>query len=249
MSTSSEDPPDKSEIIASVAELITGASLLKAAKGDNHFRKFQLTQDLSRLIWYSPRKEKPGVLISEVTEILYGQKSQIFKNRPVPGYEALSFSLIYSNRTLDIVCKDKREYKVWTVALKALMEGFTDAEAVLSYMSHKGRRTKVEDKIAVHIGTLTTRVEVKEDACDLYTWGRGDYGVLGHRENDTKSVPCVVESLLGRNIIQFALGFKHMLAVSGTLVFMSDMLRVCEWYIDVCEWYIGVCEWYVGVCE
>lgn len=42
----------------------------------------------------------------------------------------------------------------------------------------------------------------------------GDYGVLGHRENDTKSVPCVVESLLGRNIIQFALGFKHMLAVS-----------------------------------
>ena len=33
MSTSSEDPPDKSEIIASVAELITGASLLKAAKG------------------------------------------------------------------------------------------------------------------------------------------------------------------------------------------------------------------------
>ena len=53
------------------------------------------------------------------------------------------------------------------------------------------------------------------DACDLYTWGRGDYGVLGHRENDTKCLPCVVESLLGRNIVEYAIGTKHMVAVSG----------------------------------
>ena len=33
MSTSSEEVPDRDEIISSIAELISGASLLKAAKG------------------------------------------------------------------------------------------------------------------------------------------------------------------------------------------------------------------------
>ena len=29
-----------------------------------------------------------------------------------------SFSLLYSGRSLDIVCKDKREYEVWTRGLQ-----------------------------------------------------------------------------------------------------------------------------------
>ena len=55
----------------------------------------------------------------------------------------------------------------------------------------------------------------------MYTWGSGDCGVLGHGENDNESAPKVVESLLGRNIVHFAMGQKHMMAVSGESAFLS----------------------------
>ena len=55
----------------------------------------------------------------------------------------------------------------------------------------------------------------RSDASDLYTWGNGDYGVLGHGESDKEALPRVVEALLGRDIVQFALGSKHMMAISG----------------------------------
>lgn len=93
-------------------------------------------------MWDSPRKEKPGVMISEITGITLGQTTPVFKKNPNPVFEvccvcqcmsvclgcslpsvsflpqSLSFSLLYSGRSLDLICKDKREYKVWTTALK-----------------------------------------------------------------------------------------------------------------------------------
>lgn len=36
----------------------------------------------------------------------------------------MSFSLLYSDRSLDIVCKDKKEFDTWTTALKVIVESF-----------------------------------------------------------------------------------------------------------------------------
>lgn len=36
-------------------------------------------------------------------------------------FQALSFSAMYSDRSLDIVCADRREFDVWTTALQVLV--------------------------------------------------------------------------------------------------------------------------------
>lgn len=45
----------------------------------------------------------------------------IFKRYPRPEKEYQSFSLIYNDRSLDLICKDKDEAEVWFVGLKALI--------------------------------------------------------------------------------------------------------------------------------
>ena len=37
---------------------------------------------------------------------------------PLPSLQSRSFSLLYSDRSLDIVCKDRREFEVWTTGLQ-----------------------------------------------------------------------------------------------------------------------------------
>lgn len=53
------------------------------------------------------------------------------------------------------------------------------------------------------------------DACDLYTWGCGERGMLGHKDEDQEMLPRVVESLLGRDIVMVACGISHTIALSG----------------------------------
>ncbi|KAJ8441326.1 hypothetical protein Cgig2_024838 [Carnegiea gigantea] len=45
----------------------------------------------------------------------------IFQRHPRPEKEYQSFSLIYNDRSLDLMCKDKDEAEVWFVGLKALI--------------------------------------------------------------------------------------------------------------------------------
>ena len=52
-------------------------------------------------------------------------------------------------------------------------------------------------------------------ACDLYTWGSGLRGMLGHKDEDDEKFPRVVESLLGRDITMAACGVAHTMAVGG----------------------------------
>ncbi|KAL5992127.1 hypothetical protein ACLOJK_013042 [Asimina triloba] len=75
--------------------------------------------DESLLIWYSGKHEKQ-LKLSAVTKIIPGQRTAIFQRYPRPEKEYQSFSLIYNDRSLDLMCKDKDEAEVWFVALKAL---------------------------------------------------------------------------------------------------------------------------------
>ena len=133
-------------VLQSLVDLTSGATLLKAGRsvrigvvlssvsvpidtqGRPHFRRFRLTSDLTRLIWESSKKTDAAVLISQISEIKLGQKTQNFKRNPLPQFESRSFSLIYGGgRSLDIVCKDKKEFQTWTTGLmvgEAVHESF-----------------------------------------------------------------------------------------------------------------------------
>ncbi|PSR95812.1 Ultraviolet-B receptor like [Actinidia chinensis var. chinensis] len=47
--------------------------------------------------------------------------SPVFQRYPRPEKEYQSFSLVYNNRSLDLICKDKDEAEIWFVALRALI--------------------------------------------------------------------------------------------------------------------------------
>lgn len=68
-------------------------------------------------MWESSKKADAAVLISQISEIKLGQKTQNFKRNPLPQFESRSFSLIYGGRSLDIVCKDRKEFQTWTTGL------------------------------------------------------------------------------------------------------------------------------------
>lgn len=52
------------------------------------------------------------------------------------------------------------------------------------------------------------------DEGEVYTWGRGDDGRLGHGDNGWKFVPRLVEELRGKNIRQVTCGSYHTAAVT-----------------------------------
>ena len=49
----------------------------------------------------------------------------------------------------------------------------------------------------------------------VYTWGRGDDGRLGHGDNGWKYVPRIAQSLLGQIIVQVTCGSYHTAAVAS----------------------------------
>ncbi|CAF2153300.1 unnamed protein product [Brassica napus] len=101
-----------------------GTQLVKySRKGKPKFRAFRLSPDEKTLIWFSHGEEK-GLKLSEVSRIVPGQRTAVFKRFLRPEKDHLSFSLLYNNkeRSLDLICKDKAETEVWFAALKYIIE-------------------------------------------------------------------------------------------------------------------------------
>ncbi|XP_057976857.1 PH, RCC1 and FYVE domains-containing protein 1-like isoform X2 [Malania oleifera] len=104
-----------------ITALKKGAHLLKyGRRGKPKFCPFRLSNDESVLIWLSGKEEK-HLKLSHVSRIIPGQRTPIFQRYPRPEKEYQSFSLIYSDRSLDLICKDKDEAQVWFTGLKALI--------------------------------------------------------------------------------------------------------------------------------
>ncbi|RXI05256.1 hypothetical protein DVH24_006513 [Malus domestica] len=104
-----------------ITALKKGAQLLKyGRRGKPKFCPFRLSNDESVLIWYSGNEEK-YVKLTQVSRIVPGQRTQTFQRYPRPEKEYQSFSLIYNDRSLDLICKDKDEAEVWFTGLKALI--------------------------------------------------------------------------------------------------------------------------------
>ncbi|KAK9128947.1 hypothetical protein Syun_017744 [Stephania yunnanensis] len=113
--------PVERDIEQAITALKKGAYLLKyGRRGKPKFCPFRLANDESVLIWYSGKEEK-HLKLSHVSKIIPGQRTPIFQRYPRPEKEYQSFSLIYNDRSLDLICKDKDEAEVWFVGLKALI--------------------------------------------------------------------------------------------------------------------------------
>lgn len=121
MGDSQRSGPTERDVEQAITALKKGATLLKyGRRGKPKFCPFRLSNDESLLIWYSGKEEKQ-LKLSQVSRIIPGQRTAIFQRYPRPEKEYQSFSLIYSDRSLDLICKDKDEAEVWFVALKALI--------------------------------------------------------------------------------------------------------------------------------
>ncbi|XP_058107798.1 PH, RCC1 and FYVE domains-containing protein 1-like isoform X2 [Magnolia sinica] len=113
--------PVERDIEQAITALKKGAYLLKyGRRGKPKFCPFRLANDESVLIWFSGKEEK-HLKLSHVSRIIPGQRTVIFQRYPRPEKEYQSFSLIYNDRSLDLICKDKDEAEVWFVGLKALI--------------------------------------------------------------------------------------------------------------------------------
>ncbi|CAN8278104.1 unnamed protein product [Cochlearia groenlandica] len=113
--------PTDRENDQAIAILKKGAYLLKyGRRGKPKFYPFRLSCDEIYLIWYCGRKEK-RLKLSSVTRIIPGQRTAVFRRYPQPAKEYQSFSLIYGDRSLDLVCKDKDEAEFWITTLRALL--------------------------------------------------------------------------------------------------------------------------------
>ncbi|KAK3228813.1 hypothetical protein Dsin_000694 [Dipteronia sinensis] len=113
--------PVERDIELAITALKKGAHLLKyGRRGKPKFCPFRLANDESVLIWISGKEEK-HLKLSHVSRIIPGQRTPIFQRYPRPEKEYQSFSLIYNDRSLDLICKDKDEAEVWFTGLKALI--------------------------------------------------------------------------------------------------------------------------------
>ncbi|BBM99881.1 hypothetical protein MPTK1_1g24610 [Marchantia polymorpha subsp. ruderalis] len=113
--------PVERDIEQAITALKKGAQLLKyGRRGKPKFCPFRLSNDEGALIWFSGKEEKQ-LRLSAVARIVPGQRTAIFQRYPRPEKEYQSFSLIYGERSLDLICKDKDEAEVWILGLKALV--------------------------------------------------------------------------------------------------------------------------------
>ncbi|KAL8160988.1 hypothetical protein V2J09_012477 [Rumex salicifolius] len=113
--------PTERDIELAITALKKGTNLLKyGRRGKPKFCPFRLSNDETVLVWFSGKEEK-HLKLSHVSKIIPGQRTPIFQRYPRPEKEYQSFSLIYNDRSLDLICKDKDEAEVWFTGLKALI--------------------------------------------------------------------------------------------------------------------------------
>nr|XP_043639562.1 PH, RCC1 and FYVE domains-containing protein 1-like [Erigeron canadensis] len=104
-----------------IASLKKWSYLLKYGRmGKPKFCPFQISKDEKTIIW-CVKKEEKQLPLSRVSRIMPGQRTAVFQRYPQPEKEYQSFSLLYGNRSLDVICKDKGEGEIWFVALQALI--------------------------------------------------------------------------------------------------------------------------------
>jgi hypothetical protein len=113
--------------IDAIVQMKKGSAMLKYGRhGFPHFRRFQITDDLTKLIWFSRKKSlsETHVRVRDMRDILQGQQTDVFKQCTQRTLEKASFSIIYGSKlkTLDVVAKSAEEGQLWVKGLKGLIK-------------------------------------------------------------------------------------------------------------------------------
>ena len=207
---------------------VRGAPLLKFGRqGEPHFRDFQLSSDCRQLAWASQKKadDESRVTLRGCT-LSEGQQTDVFRRQPRPDLEDLCFSLIYEDplrrgqvRTLDVACKDRREYEAWVAAL-AFLCAASPPEGLL-----RARRASLWSDIqpiggggqaggAKSSSRITQALKKRiKDTNDVYVWGRSSWGELGLGDEAARPEPTLVNVLLGKAVRLVACGASHCIAL------------------------------------
>ncbi|XP_010503375.1 PREDICTED: uncharacterized protein LOC104780573 isoform X2 [Camelina sativa] len=161
--------PTERENEQAIAILKKGAYLLKyGRRGKPKFYPFRLSSDEIYLLWYYGKKEK-RLNLSSVTRIIPGQRTAVFRRYPQPTKEYQSFSLIYGDRSLDLVCKDKDEAEFWLTTLRALLSRNNSSALVLHSRSRSlapdnGEQSSTSKNATSNIRSVSSDTSYEEHA-------------------------------------------------------------------------------------
>jgi hypothetical protein len=194
---------DKGEFKISEKEAILkmkkGCTMLKYCRSSKpHFRRFLLQDNELSISWGSPNKSQidSKVLLSSVKRLLIGQNTLLFSKYKNKDTESISFSLLYDNRTLDIVCKDKEEFITWCTGITYLLENPVTDKPHFPL----GKEEKNDYSVFHHDIKLENKkfTETYARIGDLYTWGESSRGALGHGDEFKSDIdiPKVVRDFL-----------------------------------------------------
>jgi len=111
--------------------LQSGTQLIKHGRsGKPHKRKFWLTEAKNELCWtddHVPDAKKSSISLNDVTSIIMGQYSKVFKRQsncgPANSEFYFSFSLVLKQgkRTIDCVAETASEFEAWLLGLANLL--------------------------------------------------------------------------------------------------------------------------------
>ena len=191
-----------------------GDSLLKFGRqGDPHFRNFKISKDFEFVTWRSKGKYQ-RIRLDDVKKgrgFLPGNLNGLFKRKTNKKYDGrMCFSLDYTTKTLDLVCSDADQYHAWSQSINYLLKYGAPSESERPTTTlTKGTNDKDDDDD----DTLSTRVVSNND---VYTWGFGGQGQLGHNGNNVQKdlkTPTIVRHMLGKNVLGIACGLEHTVAM------------------------------------
>jgi hypothetical protein len=139
----SVSPLTHSEAQEAIQLMQSGSNMLKHTRnGLPHIRLFQLTSDLTRLLWFTdnPDSSKSSVDLREVSRISTGQTSETFRRYRIPMLRHLSFTIYYKDKDLNITCKDEKEFDLWVLGCKALLYHYRNLKISKQELLNHSRR-------------------------------------------------------------------------------------------------------------
>lgn len=164
------------------------------------------------------------VMISDIQEVVFGQRTEKFKRNNRPELVSLSFSLIYtdgnSKESLDLVCKDEKEFQTWTGVLNTLVERKLTPEQLGQY------KVRVKEYL---VEKAQPGQEQEENVSDVVSFGWNQWGQTGAdivSVDVSSCAPTLVKSLLGKGVTHAAAGWAHssVITETGELIQFGNMV-------------------------
>ncbi len=134
--------------------------------------------------------------------------------------------------SLDIVCKDKTEFTTWIEALKYLTKYGPPSDKSRTKVAvdkKAGRKSVTMKKIgsptagSVKPPTAGKPVdaaqmikEKMEESNDAYAWGMAGWGQLGLGDEENRSLPTLMEAMLGKGVRTISCGYSHTAILTET---------------------------------